>query len=170
LPKSKRRFTFCGFVKHVGRIATQRCFRSRSGPAKEIRFTTSSGRIFMAKKSWIQKELRKRKTVARLATKRAELKAAGDYAGLASLPRDSSRTRLVNRCRVTGRRRAYMSKFQVSRITFRELASQGNFPGSSKPVGKLPPDYFKFIPPAEHLFPGGFFMEERILCSKTISG
>lgn len=86
----------------------------------------------MAKKAWIQKEKRKRKCVAKYAAKRAELKAAGDYEGLAKLPRDSSSTRLVNRCELTGRRRAYMTKFKVSRISFRELASQGKIPGVTK--------------------------------------
>jgi len=86
----------------------------------------------MAKKAWIEKEKRKRKTVAKYAAKRAALKAAGDYEGLAKLPRDASPTRLVNRCEVTGRRRAYLNKFKMSRITFRELASEGKIPGVIK--------------------------------------
>jgi len=86
----------------------------------------------MAKKAWIEKEKRKRKTVARFAKKRAELKAANDYEGLALLPRDASPTRLVNRCLLTGRRRAYMNKFKLSRIAFRELASEGKIPGIIK--------------------------------------
>ena len=86
----------------------------------------------MAKKAWIEKEKRKRKTVAKYAAKRAALKAAGDYEGLAALPRDASPTRLVNRCEVTGRRRAYINKFKMSRITFRELASEGKIPGVIK--------------------------------------
>lgn len=86
----------------------------------------------MARKAWIERNSRKERTVARYAKKRAELKAAGDYTGLAKLPRDASPTRLVNRCRATGRRRAYLRKFQISRITFRELASQGKIPGVIK--------------------------------------
>ncbi len=86
----------------------------------------------MAKKAWIEKEKRKRKTVAKYAKLRAELKAKGDYEGLAALPRDASPTRLVNRCEVTGRRRAYLNKFKMSRITFRELASEGKIPGVIK--------------------------------------
>lgn len=86
----------------------------------------------MAKKAWIEKEKRKRKTVARFAKRRAEMKAAGDYKGLATLPRDASPTRLVNRCLLTGRRRAYMNKFKLSRIAFRELASVGKIPGVIK--------------------------------------
>ena len=86
----------------------------------------------MAKKCWIEKEKRKQKTVAKYAELRKQLKADGDYEALAKLPRDASPTRLVNRCRVTGRRRAYIRKFQMSRITFRELASEGKLPGVIK--------------------------------------
>lgn len=86
----------------------------------------------MAKTAWKQKELHKQKMVARYAAKRAALKAAGDYEGLAKLPRNSSPVRLVNRCKVTGRRRGYMGKFQMSRITFRELASHAKLPGVTK--------------------------------------
>ena len=52
----------------------------------------------MAKLSWIEKEKRKRVIVAKYAALRAELKAKGDYVGLAQLPRASSPVRLVNRC------------------------------------------------------------------------
>lgn len=86
----------------------------------------------MAKKAWTEKEKRKQKLVAKYAELRAELKQKGDYMALAELPRDSSPTRLVNRCKVSGRRRAYMRRFQVSRITFRELALHGLIPGVTK--------------------------------------
>ncbi|MBX3746435.1 MAG: 30S ribosomal protein S14 [Verrucomicrobiae bacterium] len=86
----------------------------------------------MAKTSWTQRDLRKRALVAKYAAKRAELKAKGDYAGLAKLPRSASPVRLTNRCRVSGRRRAYLRKFQVSRITFREMALSGLIPGVTK--------------------------------------
>lgn len=86
----------------------------------------------MAKTAWIEREKRKRKTVEKYAKLRAELKANGDYVGLSLLPRDASPTRLTNRCRVSGRRRAYMRRFQMSRITFRELASNGLIPGVTK--------------------------------------
>jgi small subunit ribosomal protein S14 len=48
------------------------------------------------------------------------------------LPRDASPTRVVNRCEVTGRRRAFIRRFKMSRLTFRELASQGLIPGVTK--------------------------------------
>ena len=86
----------------------------------------------MAKKSWIERNKRKERTVARYAEKRAELKASKDYLGLQMLPRDASPTRLVNRCLVTGRRRAYIRRFKLSRIAFRELASHGMIPGVTK--------------------------------------
>ena len=86
----------------------------------------------MAKKSWIEKDKRKKATVEKYAALRAELKAKGDYIGLSLLPRDASPTRLVNRCEHSGRRRAYMRRFHLSRISFRELASSGMIPGVTK--------------------------------------
>ena len=86
----------------------------------------------MSKKGWIERDKRRRKTVAKYAERRAALKAGGDYAGLAKLPRDASPVRLVNRCQVTGRKRAYLRKFQVSRLTFREMALSGIIPGVTK--------------------------------------
>jgi len=86
----------------------------------------------MAKTSWLERNKRKLKTVEKYAEIRAELKAKGDYIGLSQLPRDASPTRLVNRCQITGRRRAYLRRFKLSRITFRELASSGLIPGVTK--------------------------------------
>lgn len=86
----------------------------------------------MAKKSSIARQIRREKTVQRYAEKRKELKEKGDYAALAKLPRDSSATRLHNRCLVTGRARSYYRKFGVSRLVFRELALQGKIPGVVK--------------------------------------
>jgi len=86
----------------------------------------------MAKTSWIEKEKKKRKVVAKYAAIRAELKAKGDYVGLAQLPRNASPVRLVNRCQLSGRRRAYIGRFKLSRIAFRELATRGMIPGVTK--------------------------------------
>ncbi|HSJ01806.1 MAG TPA: 30S ribosomal protein S14, partial [Verrucomicrobium sp.] len=77
----------------------------------------------MAKTSWIERNKRKQRTVEKYAKLREELKAKGDYVGLSMLPRDASPTRLVNRCRVSGRRRAFIRRFEMSRLTFREMAS-----------------------------------------------
>jgi small subunit ribosomal protein S14 len=86
----------------------------------------------MAKTAWLERNKKKRDTVKKYAAKRAELKAKGDYAGLAKLPRNASPTRIVNRCSVSGRRHAYMRKFSCSRLTFRELALNGLIPGVTK--------------------------------------
>jgi small subunit ribosomal protein S14 len=86
----------------------------------------------MAKTSWIARDKRKALTVEKYAELRLKLKQEKDYVGLSMLPRDASPTRLVNRCVVTGRRRAFMSRFRLSRITFRELASAGMLPGVTK--------------------------------------
>ena len=86
----------------------------------------------MAKKSWLERNKRKRETVKKYAAKRAELKARRDYAGLAKLPRDASPSRLVNRCSMSGRRHGYLRKFGCSRLTFREAALNGLIPGVVK--------------------------------------
>jgi len=86
----------------------------------------------MAKLAWIERDRRKRETVKKYAALRAELKAKKDYAGLAKLPKDASPVRLVNRCRITGRRHAHLRKFGVSRLTFREMALTGRIPGVTK--------------------------------------
>lgn len=98
----------------------------------------------MAKQSSIQKNKRREKLVKQYASKRADLKAiARDttrqpedrFAArmkLAKLPRNSSRTRLRNRCEVTGRPRGYYRKFRMSRLALRELGSIGLIPGLVK--------------------------------------
>jgi len=86
----------------------------------------------MAKKAWKERNKRKSETVKKFAAKRAELKAKRDYAGLAKLPRDASPVRLINRCKVSGRRHAYLGKFGVSRLVFREMALNGLIPGVTK--------------------------------------
>ncbi len=86
----------------------------------------------MAKKSIIAREKKREKLVAKYAKKREELKAAGDYEALDKLPRNSSAVRLHNRCQLTGRPRGYMRKFGISRVTFREMASDGKIPGVTK--------------------------------------
>ncbi|MDB4618110.1 MAG: 30S ribosomal protein S14 [Akkermansiaceae bacterium] len=86
----------------------------------------------MARKCWIARNERKAKTVAKYADLRHKLKKEKDYVGLTMLPRDASPTRLVNRCEVTGRRRAFLRRFRLSRITFRQMASHGLIPGVTK--------------------------------------
>lgn len=98
----------------------------------------------MAKKSMIERELKRQKLVAQYADKRQALKAiVNDEAKpmeerfraslkLAKLPRNSSATRLHNRCQLTGRPHAYYRKLKVSRIMLRELGSFGQIPGLVK--------------------------------------
>jgi small subunit ribosomal protein S14 len=98
----------------------------------------------MAKKSAIEKDKKRRKLVSKYASKRERLREASKDESLsmeerfaarlklASLPRNSSKTRLVNRCEVTGRPRAYYRKLRMSRIALRDLASNGQIPGMVK--------------------------------------
>lgn len=86
----------------------------------------------MAKKSIVVRDEKRRKMHEKYAAKRAELKALGDTEGLAKLPRNSSPTRLKNRCLETGRPRGYMRTFGLSRIAFRQHASKGEIPGVTK--------------------------------------
>jgi small subunit ribosomal protein S14 len=98
----------------------------------------------MAKKSIVHRNIRRQEKAARYSEHRNALrKAAADVnlsdeerfeAGvkLQKLPRNTSPTRVVSRCRVTGRPRGVLKKFQMSRITFREMASRGLIPGVTK--------------------------------------
>ena len=86
----------------------------------------------MAKKSIVVRDLKRQKMYAQNLKKRQELKELGDYEGLYRLPRNSSPTRLTNRCFETNRSRGYMRKFGMSRISFREHASNGEIPGVTK--------------------------------------
>ncbi len=98
----------------------------------------------MAKKAMIEREVKRAKLVEKYAAKRAELKAiVSDQEKpmeerfraslkLAKLPRNSSATRLHNRCQLTGRPHAYYRKLKVSRIALRDLASNGQAPGVVK--------------------------------------
>ena len=86
----------------------------------------------MAKEAMKARERKRERLVAQYADKRAELKAAGDWDGLQKLPRDSSKVRMRNRCKLTGRPRGYMRQFGLSRVTFREMASAGLIPGITK--------------------------------------
>jgi small subunit ribosomal protein S14 len=86
----------------------------------------------MAKESMKAREVKRAKLAARYAEKRKALKEAGDYVGLAKLPRNASPVRLHNRCSLTGRPKGFMRMFGISRIQFREMASKGLIPGVRK--------------------------------------
>ncbi|WP_112321752.1 30S ribosomal protein S14 [Oceanibium sediminis] len=98
----------------------------------------------MAKVSMIERQKKREKLVAKYAAKRAALKEIAKNEdlpmeerfkarlALAKLPRNSSATRLNNRCMVTGRPRSYYRKLKMSRIALRDLASNGQIPGMVK--------------------------------------
>ncbi len=70
--------------------------------------------------------------VEKYSERRRLLKLANDSEGLQKLPRNSSPTRLRNRCHLTGRSRGYIRMYGVSRIAFRDLARAGKIPGIRK--------------------------------------
>ena len=86
----------------------------------------------MATKAWVVKQKRREGIVKKYAELRRQLKKQKNYAALAKLPRDSSPTRLRNRCQLTGRSRGVLRKFKISRIMLRELALAGKIPGLRK--------------------------------------
>jgi small subunit ribosomal protein S14 len=98
----------------------------------------------MAKTSSIEKNKRRTRLSKMYATRRSKLKAIAmdktvsmeeRFAAtlkLAELPRNSSKTRIRNRCEVTGRPRAYYRKLKMSRIALRDLGSKGLIPGLVK--------------------------------------
>ena len=98
----------------------------------------------MAKKAMIEREKKRQRLVTQYAAKRAALKAIINdqekpmedrfraSLKLAKLPRNSSATRLHNRCQLTGRPHAYYRKLKISRIALRELGSAGQLPGMVK--------------------------------------
>ncbi|MCR9146571.1 MAG: 30S ribosomal protein S14 [Rhodobacteraceae bacterium] len=98
----------------------------------------------MAKKAMVEREKKRERLVAKYAAKRAALKAIINdqekpmeerfraSLKLAELPRNSSATRLHNRCQLTGRPHAYYRKLKISRIALRNLGSSGQLPGMVK--------------------------------------
>ena len=98
----------------------------------------------MAKKAMIEREKKRQKLVDKYAAKRAAIKEQlkdtelplGDRVRLsmklAKMPRNSSATRLHNRCQISGRPKAYYRKLKMSRIALRDLASNGQIPGMVK--------------------------------------
>ncbi len=98
----------------------------------------------MAKVCMVERDKKRRKMVSRYAAKREALKAIikdqsipaderfRAVLKLAELPRNGSKTRLRNRCALSGRPRGYYRKFNLSRIALRDLASRGELPGVTK--------------------------------------
>jgi small subunit ribosomal protein S14 len=98
----------------------------------------------MAKTSSIERNKKRERLAKKYAVRRAKLRAAAlnealpleeRFAArlkLAQLPRNSSATRIRNRCELTGRPRAFYRKLKLSRIALRDLASKGQIPGMIK--------------------------------------
>ncbi|XCI75680.1 MAG: 30S ribosomal protein S14 [Flavobacteriales bacterium] len=86
----------------------------------------------MAKESVKARQRKRERLVQKYAKKRKALKESGDYETLQLLPKNASPVRLHNRCTLTGRPKGYMRLYGISRIKFRELASQGYIPGVRK--------------------------------------
>jgi small subunit ribosomal protein S14 len=86
----------------------------------------------MAKKSVEARQRKREELVKKFADKRKALKEAGEWQLLDKLPKNSSKVRLRNRCALTGRGRGYVRMFGISRIKFRDLASDGKIPGVTK--------------------------------------
>ena len=86
----------------------------------------------MAKESMKARERKRERMVAKYAAKREALKEAGDWDALQKLPKNSSKVRMHNRCKLTGRPRGYMRQFGLSSVTLREMAVEGKIPGVKK--------------------------------------
>ena len=98
----------------------------------------------MAKVSMVEREKKRERLVRQYAAKRASLKKIADDRDLpmeerfkarlklSKLPRNSSATRLHNRCQLTGRPHAYYRKLKISRIALRDLGASGQIPGMVK--------------------------------------
>ena len=86
----------------------------------------------MARKAVIAREHKRERMVAKYAELRKRLKAEGKWEELDKLPRNGSKVRLHNRCKLTGRPKGYMRQFGINRVTFRKMALEGKIPGVTK--------------------------------------
>lgn len=86
----------------------------------------------MARKSLIAREVKRAALVEKYAALRKQLKEEGKWDELDKLPRNSSKKRLHNRCKLTGRPKGYMRRFGLCRNMFRDMALNGKIPGVTK--------------------------------------
>ena len=86
----------------------------------------------MARKAVIAREHKRERMVAKYADIRKKLKEEGNWEALDKLPRNGSKVRLHNRCKLTGRPKGYMRQFGINRVTFRKMALEGKIPGVTK--------------------------------------
>lgn len=86
----------------------------------------------MSKNSVIARNAKRQRMIEQYAERRKQLKAEGNWEALDKLPRNSSKVRYRNRCKLTGRPRGYISDLGISRIKLRDLALYGKIPGMTK--------------------------------------
>jgi small subunit ribosomal protein S14 len=86
----------------------------------------------MARKSLIARENKRAHLVQKYAALRKQLKEEGKWDELDKLPRNSSKKRLHNRCKLSGRPKGYMRRFGLCRVMFRDMALNGKIPGVTK--------------------------------------
>lgn len=86
----------------------------------------------MSKTSVVARNIKRQKLVAQFEDRRKQLKAEGRWEELDKLPRNSSKVRVRNRCRLTGRPRGYVRDLGISRIVLRDMALYGKIPGMTK--------------------------------------
>jgi small subunit ribosomal protein S14 len=86
----------------------------------------------MARKSLIAREVKRARLVEKYAALRKQLKEEGKWDELDKLPRNSSKKRLHNRCKLTGRPKGYIRRFGLCRNVFRDMALSGKIPGVTK--------------------------------------
>jgi len=86
----------------------------------------------MSKTSVVARNIKRQEMVEKFAERRKQLKAEGRWDELDKLPRNSSKVRVRNRCRLTGRPRGYVRDLGVSRIVLRDMALYGKIPGMTK--------------------------------------
>ena len=86
----------------------------------------------MARKSLLAREVKRARLVEKYATLRKQLKEEGKWDELDRLPRNSSKKRLHNRCKLSGRPKGYMRRFGLCRNMFRDMALNGKIPGVTK--------------------------------------
>lgn len=86
----------------------------------------------MSKTSVVARNIKRQKLVTQFEDRRKQLKAEGRWEELDKLPRNSSKVRVRNRCRLTGRPRGYVRDLGISRIVLRDMALYGKIPGMTK--------------------------------------
>ncbi len=86
----------------------------------------------MARTATVANNEKRKRLAAKYEAKREELKSIQDFEGLQKLPRNSSKTRIRNRCTLTGRGKGVYKKFGLCRNMFRQLALEGKIPGIRK--------------------------------------